>query len=94
MDSDMTNEEMVKTLLNKMENLEDEVKALRSEQKTLVYDTKGLAKALGMSLNYAGKLMATKGFPSTKIGGSWKVSKKALDEWLEHNQWHEIELDR
>ena len=90
----MTNEEMVKMLLNKMENLEDEMKALRSEQKTLVYDTKGLAKALGMSPNYAGKLMAAKGFPSTKIGGSWKVSKKALDEWLEHNQWHEIELDR
>lgn len=42
----------------------------------------------------AGKLMATKGFHSTKIGGSWKVSKKALDEWLEHSRWHEIELDR
>ena len=47
-----------------------------------------------MSLNYAGKLMATKGFPSTKIGGAWKVSKKALDEWPEHSRWHEIELDR
>ena len=38
---------MVKTLLNKMENLEDVVKALQSGQETLVYDTKGLAKALG-----------------------------------------------
>lgn len=28
------------------------------------------------------------------IGGSRKVSKKALDEWLEHNRWHEVELDR
>lgn len=90
----MTSEKIAKTLIQKIENLEDEVKALRSEQETLVYDTKGVAKALGMSPNYAGKLMATKGFPSTKIGGSWKVSKKALDEWLEHSRWHEIELDR
>ncbi len=85
-------EEMAKALLVKMEILEGEVKALRSERETLDYDTKGLAKALIMSPNYAGKLMATKGFPSTKIGGAWKVSKVALEEWLARNRWHEVDL--
>lgn len=90
----MTSEKTMEILLEKMENLERKMEEMREQDDVLVYDTKGLAKALGMSLNYAGKLMATRGFPSTKVGGSWKVSKKALEEWLRHQEDHEVELDR
>ena len=26
------------------------------------------------------------GFPSMKLGGNWKASKKSLEEWLDHNK--------
>lgn len=65
----------------------------KKEDKLLVYGTKELSEAMGMSINYANKLMNYPGFPSTKIGGSWKVSKKALEEWLDHNKYHNINID-
>ena len=72
------------------------VKELRKEKEEpelILYGTKELATVMGISYNYGKKLMAHKSFPAIKLGGVWKVSKKALDEWLEHNRWHQIELE-
>lgn len=90
----MTSEEMMSILLEKIAGLEAKVESMKEQEGVLVYDTKGLAKALKMSPNYAGKLMATRGFPSTKVGGAWKVGKKALEDWLRHQEGHEIELNK
>ena len=84
------NDELLMRVLDEIAELKEEVK--KKEQESLVLGTKELAKALDMSLNYAGFLMNNPSFPSMKIGGKWKVSKKALEEWLDHNKWHEIEL--
>lgn len=92
----MTNDDVMNALLEKMLELENEIKELRKEQEkteTILYGTKELAAAMGISYNYGKKLMAHKSFPSIKLGGVWKVSKKALNEWLEHNRWHQIELE-
>lgn len=92
----MRNDELMNVLLEKVITLENEIKELRKGQEKpelILYGTKELAAAMGISYNYSKKMMAHKSFPAIKLGGVWKVSKKALEEWLEHNRWHEIELN-
>ena len=85
------------TILEKLEILEKNIEELKlNSQKVvpLVYSTKELAIVMGISLNYANKLMNYPDFPSMKLGGKWKVSKTALEEWLERNKWKKtIDLD-
>lgn len=84
------NDDLLLKLLEEIEALREEVK--KREPEPLVLGTKELAQAMGMSVNYAGKLMADPKFPSMKLGGNWKVSRRALEEWLDRNKWHELEL--
>lgn len=84
------NDEILMKLLDEIAELKKELK--KKEPEPLVLGTRELAQTLGMSVNYAGMLMNNASFPSMKIGGKWKVSKKALEEWLDHNKWHEIEI--
>ena len=37
---------------------------------------------LGIGKNSAYKLMKSPDFPSKKIGGLWKVSRNAFEDWL------------
>lgn len=77
-------DDLMMVLLKKIEDLETIIK--KPQVECLMYNTKELAMAMGMSVNYANKLMNYPGFPAMKVGGNWKVSKIALEEWLDKNK--------
>lgn len=52
----------------------------------LVLDVKELQMNLGIGREIAYKLMRSRAFPSTKIGGRYIVSKDALKRWLQSNE--------
>lgn len=45
--------------------------------------TKQLMEYLGVGKNRAYELMHRKDLKAFQIGGLWKVSRKAVDEWIE-----------
>lgn len=47
-----------------------------------VYTTEEIQELLKLSTKQAKALMRTEGFPSIKIGGSYRVTDEALMQWL------------
>ena len=53
-----------------------------SDNESLVYNTADLSKVLQIGKDKAYALMQAKGFPSTRLGKTYIVSRTNLESWL------------
>jgi excisionase family DNA binding protein len=62
-----------------------ELQEHRKKVEKLTYSIPEACKALGVGRNKMLRLVRLPGFPSLKIGGTWTIPIKPLEEWL-HKQ--------
>ena len=62
------------------------------DERMVIFQTKDLQKKMGIGRDKSYALMKAHGFPSTKIGGTFIVTEKALERWLEDNEGREVIL--
>ena len=59
-------------------------------ERVQMYDTKDMMDILKIKRTTLQKLLLSGEFPATKIGGNWRVSKRALEKWIVESEGKEI----
>ena len=57
-----------------------------------IYTTKEMMEILKFGKTKMNELLRSGEFPAVKIGGQYRITKEALEQWMRHNEGKEIYL--
>lgn len=69
-----------------------ETSIMASQSEYTILSAKDLAVRLHIGRDKAYSLIKSKSFPSIKLGGRYIVTSKALNEWLDMNEYKSFEV--